>query len=150
VSEYPVVLVAGSATGEVLCLDEPLSFWGGVDVRTGEIVDRHHPQRGCTVAGRVLAMPSGRGSSSSSSLLLEAVRSGSAPVALLFLRADEILSLGAIVADELYGRSLPVVVLDKDAYSSLMTGETVAVGEDGSLNRHTGSVDGGPDDTTGG
>ncbi|MDP7549783.1 MAG: DUF126 domain-containing protein [Acidimicrobiales bacterium] len=149
-SEHPVVVVAGSATGEVLCLDEPLSFWGGVDPRTGEIVDRHHPQRGCTVAGRVLVMPSGRGSSSSSSLLLEAIRNGSAPVALLVRRADEILSLGAIVADELYGRSLPVVVLDSATYSSLMTGETVAVGEDGSLNRQSDSVDDGPDNTTGG
>ena len=149
-SEQPVVLVAGSASGEVLCLDESLSFWGGVDPRTGEIVDRHHPQHGCTVAGRVLAMPSGRGSSSSSSVLLEVIRNGSAPEAILILEPDEILALGSIVADELYGRSLPVVVLDEATYSSLMTGETVAVGEDGSLHRQSGSVDDDPDNTTGG
>ena len=148
-SESPVVLVAGSASGEVLCLDEPLSFWGGVDPRSGEIVDQHHPQSGCSVAGRVLAMPSGCGSSSSSSILLEAIRNGSAPVALLVRRADEILSLGVIVADELYGRSLPVVVLDDATYSTLTTGETVAVGEDGSLNRPPSSVDDGLGHTTG-
>jgi len=95
-------------------------------------------------------MPSGRGSSSSSSVLLEVIRNGSAPEAILILEPDEILSLGSIVAGELYGRSLPVVVLDEATYSSLVTGETVAVGEDGSLHRQSGSVDDDPDNTTGG
>ena len=63
-------------SGLALVLDEPLSFWGGLDPATGALIDTHHPQRGATVAGRVLVMPSGRGSSSSSYVLAEAIRAG--------------------------------------------------------------------------
>ena len=60
------VLVPGVASGEVLVLDEPLSFWGGLDPDSGRLIDTHHPQVGASLAGRVLVMASGRGSSSSS------------------------------------------------------------------------------------
>jgi predicted aconitase with swiveling domain len=76
------VLVAGNAEGEVLALDEPLSFWGGVHEATGVITDVHHPQHGLGVAGRVLVMPAGRGSSSSSSVLAELIRAGVGPAAI--------------------------------------------------------------------
>jgi predicted aconitase with swiveling domain len=103
-------LVPGEARGAALFLDEPLSFWGGVDAATGEIVDVRHPQRGDNVAGRVLVMPSGRGSSSSSSVLAESIRAATAPAAIVLAEPDPILALGAIVARELYGISVPVVV----------------------------------------
>ncbi|MGH2634953.1 MAG: aconitase X swivel domain-containing protein [Actinomycetota bacterium] len=103
-------LVAGSAEGEPLVLAEPLSFWGGVDPATGDVIDGHHPQAGVNVTGRVLVMPGGRGSSSSSSSLAEAIRAGTAPAAIVLLEADPILALGAIVARELYGRTIPIVV----------------------------------------
>jgi uncharacterized protein len=106
------VLVAGTAEGETLVLDEPLSFWGGIDPATGTLIDPRHPQRGERVAGRILVMPSGRGSSSSSSVLAEAVRAGTAPAAIVLLETDPILALGAIVARELYGTAIPVVVAD--------------------------------------
>jgi predicted aconitase with swiveling domain len=117
-------LVAGEASGPALVLDEPLSFWGGVDPATGDIVDVHHPQHGANVAGRVLVMPSGRGSSSSSSVLAEAIRAGTAPVAIVLLEPDPILALGAIVARELYGRTIPVVVARGTA---VRDGEVVTV-----------------------
>jgi predicted aconitase with swiveling domain len=104
------VLIAGSAEADALVLDEPLSFWGGIDPSTGIVVDARHPQRGEGVAGRILVMPAGRGSSSSSSVLAEAVRAGTAPAAIVLLETDPIVALGAIVARELYGRSIPVVV----------------------------------------
>ena len=104
------VLVPGEGRGEALVLDEPLSFWGGVDPASGEIVDRRHPQAGRSVAGKVLVMPSGRGSSSSSSVLAEAIRAGTGPAAIVLLEPDRILALGALVAAELYGSSVPVVV----------------------------------------
>jgi predicted aconitase with swiveling domain len=113
-------LVAGHASGPALVLDEPLSFWGGVDPATGDIVDVHHPQRDANVAGRVLVMPSGRGSSSSSSVLAEAIRAGTAPAAIVLGEPDPILALGAIVARELYGRSLPVVVADISGLQTAM------------------------------
>ena len=67
-----LTLVPGAASGPILRLDEPLSFWGGLDPATGAIIDRLHPQRGARVAGRMLMMPGGRGSSSGSATLAEA------------------------------------------------------------------------------
>jgi predicted aconitase with swiveling domain len=121
------VLVAGTARGEAVVLEEPLSFWGGVDAETGTIIDRRHPQFGARLAGRVLVMPYGRGSSSSSTVLAEAIRLATAPVAMLLREADPILALGANVAQELYGRSLPIVVLSPDDYGAINTDDTVTV-----------------------
>ncbi len=113
------VLVAGEGGGRPLVLSEPLSLWGGLDPHTGEIIDRRHPQSGQNVAGRVLIMPSGRGSSSASNILLQAVKEGRAPAAILLAEADPILALGAVVARELYRRAPPVVVLRPQDYRAL-------------------------------
>ncbi len=113
-----VVLVGGIGEGPVLALDEPLSMWGGLDPATGEIVDRRHPQCGEVVAGRVLVMPHGRGSSSAASVLAEAVRRGTAPAAIVLVERDEILAVGGLVAAELYGASCPIVVVDEAAYAA--------------------------------
>lgn len=107
----PRTLVPGEARGPALVLSEPLSFWGGLDPATGAIIDVHHPQRGAVVTGTVLVMPGGRGSSSSSSVLAEAIRAGAAPAAIVLTEADPIIALGAIVARELYGISIPIVVI---------------------------------------
>ena len=120
-------LVAGFARGQALRLDEPLSLWGGMDPATGKVIDRRHPQAGEDVAGRVLLMPSGRGSSSSSSVLAEAVRAGTAPAAVVLLEPDPILAVGAVVAAELYGRRVPVVVLGEAAYGAIRSGDEVVV-----------------------
>lgn len=124
-------LVPGSASGTVLKLDEPLSLWGGLEPTTGEIIDRRHPQSGLIVTGRVLMMPSGRGSSSASSILLEAVRLETAPAAIITAEVDGILALGAVVAQELYETSLPLLVLNAADYAALADGQQVTVGEDG-------------------
>jgi predicted aconitase with swiveling domain len=120
-------LVAGRATGAALVLDEPLSFWGGLDPATGDLIDTHHPQLGSNLAGRVLVMPSGRGSSSSSSVLAEALRAGTGPAAIVLRDPDEIVALGAVVARELYGIETPVVMVDGGAYDALETGAIVEV-----------------------
>jgi predicted aconitase with swiveling domain len=96
--------------GEVLNLDEPLSLWGGVDVGTGLIVEEGHPQHGESVRGRIVVMPHGRGSSSSSSVLTELLRTGLGPAAIVTRAPDSILAIGALVADALYGTGCPVVV----------------------------------------
>lgn len=132
-------LVPGSAEGTALVLDEPLSFWGGFDPSSGRIVDRRHPQRGERVTGRILVMPSGRGSSSSSSVLAEAARAGTGPAAVLLLTTDEIVALGALVAQELYGVTVPVVVLDEPGYRALRTGDELAVRPDGTVGVGLGS-----------
>ena len=120
-------LVEGRATGTTLVLHAPLSFWGGLDPQTGELIDTHHPQRGALVTDRILVMPSGRGSSSSSYILAEAIRAGTAPAAIVLREPDGIVALGAIVARELYGTRIPVVVLDPDGYESIADGVAVEV-----------------------
>lgn len=105
-------LTPGTATGAPLRLVEPLSFWGGFDAETGAIIDVRHPQHGAVLSGRVLLMPAGRGSSSGSALLAEALRLGTAPVAIVLGRVDGIIALGAVVGEELYGRRCPVVSVE--------------------------------------
>ena len=117
------VLVDGEASGSALVLDAPLSLWGGLDPETGDIIDQRHPQWRANVTGRVLVMPVGKGSSSASSILLEATRLGKAPAAILLAEPDAILALGAAVARELYGVAPPVMVLDKEVYDHIQDGE---------------------------
>ena len=111
-------LAQGEAEGPALVLSEPLSFWGGIDVETGAIIDHSHPQRGLNVAGRVLVMPGGRGSSSSSAVLVETVRRGTGPVAIVLATSDPILTVGAIVAAFLYGLHCPIAVCGIDGITS--------------------------------
>ncbi|RWK53777.1 DUF126 domain-containing protein [Mesorhizobium sp.] len=122
--------LAGEALGSALVFSHALSFWGGIDVETGEIIDHSHPGLGQIVAGRILVMASGRGSSSSSSVLAEAIRRGTAPAGIILQRPDPILAVGAIVAEFLYDISMPLVVCD---ISGIVSGDRIAigVGEDG-------------------
>ena len=113
-----------------LVLEEPLSLWGGMDPATGELIDAHHPQCGAQLAGRVLVMPSGRGSSSSASVLAEAVRAGTAPAAILLGEADLILTIGSAVAEELYGIRVPVITADPARLATIGDGDEVRISGD--------------------
>ena len=126
-------LVAGEAQGEALVSGEPLSFWGGYDQHTGEIIDRRHPLSGQAAAGRILALPSTRGSSTTTAILLEAIRLGTAPAALLTAGPDSFLALASIVADELYQKPLPVIALQPDDFALLKTGQGIRIFEDGTV-----------------
>jgi len=112
-------LAPGDGEGAPLRLDEPLSFWGGLDSTTGRIIDRWHPQSGACIVGRVLLMPAGRGSSSGSAALAEALRLGVGPAAILLLRRDAIVIVGALVAMELYGRPCPVALAAERDWAAL-------------------------------
>jgi predicted aconitase with swiveling domain len=127
------VAVAGDGQGVALVTGEPLSFWGGLDPVSGEIIDRHHPLRGEVVTGRVLVLPHGRGSCSASGVLLEAIRNGTGPAAILTTRVDPIIGLGSILAEELCGRQVPVVVLPDLIDGTIVTGDTVVVARDGRI-----------------
>jgi predicted aconitase with swiveling domain len=122
--------LAGEAEGQALVFSQPLSFWGGIDAETGDIIDHSHPGLGQNVAGRILVMPSGRGSSSSSSVLAEAIRRGTAPAGILIARPDPILAVGAIVAEFLYEIRMPLVVCD---IAGIVSGARISIGvrEDG-------------------
>ena len=110
-----------------LVLDEPLSLWGGMDPASGELIDAHHPQRGANLTGRAVVMRSGRGSSSSASVLAEAVRAGVAPAAFLLGEPDLILSIGSAVAEELYGVRVPVIVLPPGRLEAIGDGDPVVL-----------------------
>ncbi|MFN3219488.1 MAG: aconitase X swivel domain-containing protein [Acidimicrobiales bacterium] len=127
------VLVAGEARGVVLALDEPLSFWGGFEPETGMIIDQAHPQIGESLAGKVVMMTVGRGSSSASSVLAEAIRQGTAPAALILQESDEIIVLGAIVADEIYGIVMPIIILDETTYAEIAAAAAVVIAPDGTI-----------------
>ena len=104
------VVVPGKARGETLLLGEPLSFWGGFDPATGKVIDASHPQLGQRLSGMVVVMHSGRGSSSASTVLAEAMRRGTAPAALILSQIDPILVIGSLVGNHLYQVSCPIVL----------------------------------------
>ena len=112
-------LVAGAAQGELLYADVGLSFWGGVEPFSGEVIDRHHPLSGQIITGRVLAIPSGRGSCTGSSVLLELILNGHAPAALVFEQVEDILTLGVLVAEQMFGHSIPVISLGEADFAAL-------------------------------
>lgn len=121
--------------GRALVLDEPLSLWGGMDPVTGRLIDAHHPQWGAQLAGRVVVMSAGRGSSSSASVLAEAVRVRTAPLAIVLGEPDLILSIGSAVAEELYGRTVPIVVLAPIELAAIADGAEILIGPDGTVRR---------------
>ncbi len=124
-------LVPGEAVGSVFLLDEPLSFWGGLDPATGNIIDERHPQLGQNVSGNILAMAYGRGSSSSTGTLAEAIRLGTAPAAIIMAEPDMIVTLGAMVAHELYGTNCPVIVVGPDVFAHLRNGVEIEILDEG-------------------
>lgn len=126
-------VVAGRASGQALVSREPLSLWGGYDYRSGEIIDRRHPLSGQVAARRVLAIPFTRGSSTTSAVLLEAIRAGTAPAAIVTTGVDSFFALASIVAGEMYGKSIPVVAIEADDFALLETGQWLSVCEDGEI-----------------
>jgi predicted aconitase with swiveling domain len=126
-------IVAGEAEGEALVTHDALSFWGGYDFTTGEIIDKHHPLAGVRAAGRILAVPFSKGSSTTTAVLLEAVRAGTAPAAIVTTGTDAFFALASIVAGEMYGKSFPVVALEPDDFATLQSGVRLAVHNDGRI-----------------
>jgi len=129
-------LVPGSAEGEAVVSREPISLWGGLNAQTGEIIDRRHERSGEIITGKVFVFPQGRGSSTASAILLESVKAGKAPAAIINLRVDPILALGSILADELYHKPVPIVVLEEQAFYSIRDGDRVVIAPDGTVTVH--------------
>jgi predicted aconitase with swiveling domain len=111
--------VAGTASGPVLYSDVPLSFWGGVDPFTGVVIDTHHPLQGESLTGKILVIPSGRGSCGGSGAIFEMLLNDTAPAALVFCRRESILTLGVVIASELFDRQIPVLQVQQEAFSRL-------------------------------
>ena len=126
-------LVAGSAEGVALISGQPLSLWGGLDPGTGEIIDRRHERSGAIVTGKVLVFPQGKGSSTASAVLMESIKAGTAPAAIINRRVDPILALGAIVADEMYHKTVPIVVLSQADFDAIQEGDRLVIEPDGTV-----------------
>lgn len=130
-------LLAGQASGPVLRLEAPISFWGGVDPASGRVVDPRHPQYRTCVAGTMLLVPATIGSSSSSSVLLELIAQGRAPAAIALGKADAILCLGAVVATAMGLSAPPVIALPAEKQRALATGSFVRLTADGVIHTTT-------------
>ena len=123
-------VLAGVAQGPVVASGEALSFWGGVDPATGRVIDARHPLRGVDLAGCVLALPTSRGSCSGSGVLLDMALSGRAPAALVFSEPEDVLTLGALAAAEMFGKILPVLRLSSTAWQALAQAKSARLGPD--------------------
>ncbi|MHA2026356.1 MAG: aconitase X swivel domain-containing protein [Candidatus Thorarchaeota archaeon] len=102
-------LLSGVASGTALVTSQPICFWGGLDPKTGTITERGHELKGQNVAGTVFVFPTGKGSSTTSAILLESVRCGTAPAAIVNLKTEPMIVIGAIIAEKLYDCVIPIV-----------------------------------------
>ena len=127
------VLNPGEAAALAMVLDEPLSFWGGFDAQTGIIVDQHHPQKGCCVAGRFLILPESRGSAGTPAGIAEAIRGGVGPAAIALGKADVNVAVGAMVAAVLYGVEIPVLVIGDPQRARLRSGQHLEADRNGHI-----------------
>jgi predicted aconitase with swiveling domain len=130
------VIIPGEAHGKALVSHEPLSFWGGYDWRTGEIIDRRHVLSGSIAKDTILAVPFTRGSSTTTAVLLEAIRAKTAPAAILTTDTDFFFALASVVAEELYQAPLPLVALTERDFATLKTDDEIHITEEGTVILH--------------
>ena len=122
-------VISGSAKGVALVSSEPLSFWGGYDWKSGKITDRRHPLSGQNAKGKILAIPFTRGSSTTTAVLLEAIRAETAPSAIITTGTDFFFALASVVADELYRKPLTLVAISEVDFASLQTGDQIEIND---------------------
>lgn len=120
-------ILGGAAKGPVIATQEPLSFWGGVDPATARVIDVHHPLHGRCISGGILMMPSTRGSCTGSGVLLDMALTGRAPAALVFSEAEDVVTLGALIAAGMFGHPLPVLRLSPEAWARLAQADTATI-----------------------
>ena len=115
-------LVAGYGRGQILATGQSISFWGGVEPRSGGIVDPRHELFGQSIAGKVLAFPCGKGSAAAPLVFLELAKRQTAPAAIVNLEIDPLIVAGPIISKHFYGAEMPVVALDREAFEQLQAG----------------------------
>ena len=126
-------ILPGAAEGTAVVSQDPISFWGGVNPRTGEVIDRRHDCSGTVITGKIFVFPTGKGSSTGSAVLMESIRSGTAPTAIINFKVDPILALGAIIAEELYKITMPMVILSPQDFASIHAGDALTIQPDGTV-----------------
>ncbi|MCC7561154.1 MAG: DUF126 domain-containing protein [Methanobacterium sp.] len=115
----------GHVTGSVIISQEPLSFLGGADPQTGNITDREHDLYQQNISGKILVIPSGKGSTVGSYVIFQMAKNKTAPLAIIALEAEAIIATGAIMA------SIPMVDQpEEDVLEILKEGDRVEVDAD--------------------
>ncbi|KAL6890882.1 hypothetical protein GGI43DRAFT_209467 [Trichoderma evansii] len=127
IAYHGIAYVQGKASAPLVASNLELSFWGGIDPQTSEVIDRHHPLSGKYIQDAILAIPSGRGSCSGSGVLLELILNGKGPKGLIFSRKEDILTLGVVIAEEIFNKSIPVVILGTDEFEDLQSATHVFI-----------------------
>ncbi len=131
------ILHGGAAEGPVLILDEPLSFWGAFEPRTGVIIDIHHPQRGHCLGGTILLMRESKGSGSAPGGIAEAIRLATGPAAIILVVPDINLAIGAAVAETLYGKPCPVLQVTDSDFATLGKAARLRISASGAITLET-------------
>ena len=126
-------LVPGKAQGPALVSRQPLCLWGGLNSQTGEIIDPRHDRTGEIVTNKIFIFPHGRGSSTASAILADAIRNQTAPAAIINLKTDPILALGSIVSDELYHLFVPIFLLPEKDFYSIKDQDYLIIESDGTI-----------------
>jgi hypothetical protein len=103
------IVFKGIAEGEALTTEQPLCLYDSLDPKSGNIINRRHELFGENVSGKILVFPYGIGSSTSAATILEASRCGKAPKAIVNLETEPVIAVGAVLAEKLYGRIIPIV-----------------------------------------
>src|SRR4030095_10289235 len=118
-------VVGGFAEGEALVTRDRVSGWGGIDPRTGTIIETRHELRGVSFAGKVLVFPGAKGSSGWSAAFHMTRTMGTAPAAMLFNEMTTKVALGAVVT-----RAPAMTDFDQDPLTVIETGDWVKVDAD--------------------
>jgi hypothetical protein len=103
------IVLKGIAEGEALVTNQPLCLYDSLNPKTGIIANKRHELYGEKVAGKIFIFPYGIGSSSSSATILEAARCNKVPKAIINLETEAIIAAGAILAEKLYQKTIPIV-----------------------------------------
>lgn len=119
---------AGEFEGEIVVSAQPFGFWQGLDPQTGVVIDKRHDCCGMSVRGKAFAFPSGRGSTGTPGIFLEAVRNGAAPAAIVNVTSEPMIIMCALLAEAFFTVSIPIVeVPEARLHEVLRTGDRVRV-----------------------
>jgi len=111
------VISKGVAEGEALTTTQPISFYGGVDPNTSEIIEKGHELQGKRVKEKILVFPQGKGSTVGSYTLYRMKKNGTAPAGIINNECETVVAVGAIISE------IPCV--DKIDISRIKTGDIV-------------------------
>lgn len=116
------IISKGTAQEEALVTSQPISFYGGVDPNTGEVIEKGHELKGKSVKGKILVFPTGKGSTVGSYTLYRLKKNGAAPAGIINKECETVVAVGAIISE------IPCV--DKIDTSKIKTGDLIRIEND--------------------